>query len=161
MLMKILMLCLLNIFWLSSYIFNPLSLGFLILMQTIVTCLLSRILSNSSWMSMTLFLVMVGGLMIVFIYMTSISSNEVFLFPKLKFSLQIIVIWILILNLNFKNNFNNDSLFNMDIFNKEFYKIFLPLNTQSSIFSFLYLLFTLMIIVYLMEMNKGPLRKKY
>nr|YP_009500698.1 NADH dehydrogenase subunit 6 [Anoeconeossa unicornuta]AWU48841.1 NADH dehydrogenase subunit 6 [Anoeconeossa unicornuta] len=144
----------------SSSVLHPLTFGMLILIQSILICVISRMITSSSWIAMTLFLIMVGGLMIIFIYMTSICSNEIFHKTK-KIHLQVFSILPLGFASMKTNNTFNDYLINMDIFNKEFFKFFLPLNIQSSIFSFIYLIFVLLIVVSLMEINKGPLRKKY
>nr|AXS66538.1 NADH dehydrogenase subunit 6 [Curculionoidea sp. 21 KM-2017] len=61
---------------------HPMSLGSILLIQTVLISLLSGLIFNNFWFSYILFLVMIGGMMILFIYMTSIASNEKFNLPK-------------------------------------------------------------------------------
>nr|YP_010596832.1 NADH dehydrogenase subunit 6 [Cacopsylla burckhardti]UFP91888.1 NADH dehydrogenase subunit 6 [Cacopsylla burckhardti]WAK85091.1 NADH dehydrogenase subunit 6 [Cacopsylla burckhardti] len=141
---------------------HPISFGIILLLQTMLISICSRILTQSSWIPLTLFLVMIGGLMILFLYITSVCSNKKITFMKPNL-FQIAFIIILI---NFMENFlniplTNESLNMKDLFNMEFTKLFLPLNIFSSNFMFLYLLIMLIIMIEIMSLNKGPMRKKY
>nr|YP_009630623.1 NADH dehydrogenase subunit 6 [Rhopalopsole bulbifera]QBR55143.1 NADH dehydrogenase subunit 6 [Rhopalopsole bulbifera] len=57
---------------------HPLAMGLMLLTQTLFICLLTGTLSQSFWFSYILFLVFIGGLLVLFIYMTSLASNEMF-----------------------------------------------------------------------------------
>nr|YP_009176660.1 NADH dehydrogenase subunit 6 [Anopheles christyi]ALJ02381.1 NADH dehydrogenase subunit 6 [Anopheles christyi] len=65
-----------------SFIFmqmkHPLSMGLMLLIQTFLTCLITGIYVKSFWFSYVLFLIFLGGMLILFIYVTSLSSNEMF-----------------------------------------------------------------------------------
>nr|YP_009937382.1 NADH dehydrogenase subunit 6 [Trigonopterus jasminae]QNT26866.1 NADH dehydrogenase subunit 6 [Trigonopterus jasminae] len=61
---------------------HPLSLGAILLLQTILITLATGLLYMDFWFSYILFLVMVGGMLVMFIYMTSVASNEKFSIPK-------------------------------------------------------------------------------
>nr|YP_010411414.1 NADH dehydrogenase subunit 6 [Agrilus sichuanus]URN73060.1 NADH dehydrogenase subunit 6 [Agrilus sichuanus] len=65
-----------------SFLFtkHPLSMGFNLLVQTIMISLITGMLNYNFWYSFILFLIMVGGMLILFIYMTSVASNEKFSF---------------------------------------------------------------------------------
>nr|ALO76823.1 NADH deshydrogenase subunit 6 [Agrilus biguttatus] len=60
------------------FIKHPLSMGFSLLTQTILVSLMTGLLNLNFWYSFILFLIMVGGMLILFIYMTSVASNEKF-----------------------------------------------------------------------------------
>nr|UUG47469.1 NADH dehydrogenase subunit 6 [Ips shangrila] len=62
---------------------HPLSLGSILFLQTSLAALVSSFLFINSWYSYILFLIMIGGMLILFIYMTSIASNEKFLMPSM------------------------------------------------------------------------------
>nr|AOY39666.1 NADH dehydrogenase subunit 6 [Scolytinae sp. BMNH 1040065] len=62
---------------------NPLSKGYVLLLLTIMTSMSTTSMHLNSWFGYILFLIMVGGLLVTFIYMTSVASNEKFKFPKL------------------------------------------------------------------------------
>nr|YP_009918103.1 NADH dehydrogenase subunit 6 [Serratella zapekinae]QLP89005.1 NADH dehydrogenase subunit 6 [Serratella zapekinae] len=57
---------------------HPLAMGLVLLVQTCLIALLSGTLSSSFWFSYILFLVFLGGMLVLFIYMTSLASNEMF-----------------------------------------------------------------------------------
>nr|YP_009695397.1 NADH dehydrogenase subunit 6 [Pyrocoelia praetexta]QEJ81627.1 NADH dehydrogenase subunit 6 [Pyrocoelia praetexta] len=73
------------LFWLMSismmtflFMQHPMSMGLILLMQTILVSMSTSIMGINSWLSYILFLVMVGGMLILFTYMTSVASNEMF-----------------------------------------------------------------------------------
>nr|YP_010534165.1 NADH dehydrogenase subunit 6 [Endelus continentalis]UXX50481.1 NADH dehydrogenase subunit 6 [Endelus continentalis] len=57
---------------------HPVSMGSTLLIQTILISMITGMFNLNFWFSYILFLIMVGGLLILFIYMTSIASNEKF-----------------------------------------------------------------------------------
>nr|QQO80838.1 NADH dehydrogenase subunit 6 [Trichocera sp.] len=67
-----------------SFIFmqmkHPLAMGLVLLMQTFLICLITGIFSKTFWFSYVLFLVFLGGMLVLFIYVTSLASNEMFMF---------------------------------------------------------------------------------
>ena len=48
-----------------------------ILVQTIIVCLIAWLFLKTSWFSFILFLVFLGGLIVLFIYITRLASNEI------------------------------------------------------------------------------------
>nr|AWU48996.1 NADH dehydrogenase subunit 6 [Mesohomotoma hibisci] len=159
--LKIMMLILIMVSSMMTQLMHPFTLSFLILIQTILITSFTRILCNSSWISLTLFLIMVGGLMIIFMYTTSICSNQRFS-NQMSLSNYFYMVFMLPV-LMVQNNF----LFKTDYINinnfmhKEFYKLFSSVNIWSSMFMFLYLMLTLLVMIKLMNFSMGPMRKKY
>nr|YP_010925333.1 NADH dehydrogenase subunit 6 [Hylurgus ligniperda]WGL40354.1 NADH dehydrogenase subunit 6 [Hylurgus ligniperda]WKD83326.1 NADH dehydrogenase subunit 6 [Hylurgus ligniperda] len=168
------MLMIITINWLISLSFvfmsHPLSLGFILLIQTISLSLMTNLLYYNSWFSYIMFLAMVSGLLIMFIYMTSIASNEKFNMPKLtKMMLSFFIISILIILLlnsdSFYINYMNNSLITLsqsflefnNISLKKFYNM--PFMSLIIILMF-YLFFTLIVIVKITNIKYGPLRQK-
>uniref|UniRef100_A0AAU8G8E9 NADH dehydrogenase subunit 6 n=1 Tax=Colposcenia ignota TaxID=3230277 RepID=A0AAU8G8E9_9HEMI len=146
--------------WLFSLFTYPIPLGFMIMCQTLFTCIFIRAMTSSSWLTMTMFLIMVGGLMIIFLYMTSISSNNMMKEIKKTKIFFIIILWYPI-SMMFINFNTLESLSLIDSFNKEFLKMFSSTNYQSSMFLFVYLLVALVSFIKIMNLTKGPMRKKY
>nr|YP_010952616.1 NADH dehydrogenase subunit 6 [Sphingulus mus]WMQ52962.1 NADH dehydrogenase subunit 6 [Sphingulus mus] len=158
---------------LMMYFLNhPLSMGLLILIQTLMTCMLSGMMIKTYWFSYILFLTFLGGLLVLFIYVSSIASNELFTLSNnmkiiiIMFSIFLIIIQMMNMkNLNWMNLNNNsemDKFFNMFWFNNE-NKINLNklYNNQSSLLMFLliiYLFITLIAIVKITNIFYGPLR---
>nr|ARH54465.1 NADH dehydrogenase subunit 6 [Medon piceus] len=154
---------------LSSIFFmmkHPLSLGMILLLQTITSTLISGMLTMNFWFSYILFLIMIGGMLVLFIYMTSIASNEMFNFSK-KIMMMIILIFIVMMFLmnhlnNLYNNYLNFTFMNlMNPINLSLNKF---INFPSNFILFMmiiYLFMTLIAVVKITDMNSGPLRQKF
>nr|UAT98128.1 NADH dehydrogenase subunit 6 [Smerinthus caecus] len=157
------------------FLSHPLSMGFLILMQTMLTCILSGMFIKTYWFSYILFLTFLGGLLVLFIYVSSIASNEMFsMSNNMKIMLFIfLMILIIIQILTYKNltwmNLNNNSEMNnfsfLFFFNNE-NKINLNklYNNYSSLLMMLliiYLFITLIAIVKITNIFYGPLRMSF
>nr|YP_009441861.1 NADH dehydrogenase subunit 6 [Dryocoetes villosus]AOY39614.1 NADH dehydrogenase subunit 6 [Dryocoetes villosus] len=160
--------------WLLSLSFiilnHPLSLGFILLLLTINISLTSGIMYLNFWFGYLLFLIMVGGILVMFIYMTSIASNEKFNMPSLYsmmlFFTAVISFMILSMTLdsffatfpNLEFSYLNQDILNMQ--NKSLTKIFSkPLN-QLPVALMSYLLLCLITVVKMTENKMGPLRQK-
>nr|YP_009368332.1 NADH dehydrogenase subunit 6 [Clostera anachoreta]APH08578.1 NADH dehydrogenase subunit 6 [Clostera anachoreta] len=98
---------------------NPLSMGLMILLQTMLICMLTGMIIKTYWFSYILFLTFLGGLLVLFIYVSSIASNELFsLSLKLKFMLILFTFMIFINQILFMNNLSWMNLsFNSDMIN--------------------------------------------
>nr|QTJ29941.1 NADH dehydrogenase subunit 6 [Graphium mullah chungianus] len=166
-----LMIILFSIFML--FMNHPLSMGFLILMQTMLTCLLSGMLIHSYWFSYILFLVFLGGLLVLFIYVSSIASNELFQFNflmKIIFNFMLIMILFLsimfIYNMNWLNfyfNYEMKNMMNFFLFFNNENKINLSklYNNQTyymMMMMIIYLFITLVSVVKITNIFFGPLR---
>nr|YP_009441965.1 NADH dehydrogenase subunit 6 [Hylastes attenuatus]AOY40186.1 NADH dehydrogenase subunit 6 [Hylastes attenuatus] len=162
--------------WLLTFLFlfmnHPLTLGFILLSQTIMMSVYSGLLNYNFWFSYILFLVMISGLMIMFIYMTSVASNEKFKMPKTSMLYTSMTIFILLMLMSlFIDKFysilstsmmilsNQTIVFMTPSFNPLTKFLNLP---HSSMLLFLmnYLLLTLIVIVKITDLNKGALRQK-
>nr|YP_010022257.1 NADH dehydrogenase subunit 6 [Asyndetus clavipes]QOL12447.1 NADH dehydrogenase subunit 6 [Asyndetus clavipes] len=66
----------------SSMIFiqmnHPLAMGLMLLIQTLFICLMTGLMTKTFWFSYILFLMFLGGMLVLFIYVTSLASNEMF-----------------------------------------------------------------------------------
>nr|UYX62416.1 NADH dehydrogenase subunit 6 [Ophiusa tirhaca] len=152
---------------------NPLSMGLMILFQTLLICLLSGMLIKTYWFSYILFLTFMGGLLVLFIYVSSIASNEMskpsfntklFFFLSILFLLMIQFIYmnnLYWMNFSFNsdmNNFismslfmNNDNKINLSkLYNNQTFMIMLML--------IIYLFITLIVVVKITNIFYGPLR---
>nr|AII02447.1 NADH dehydrogenase subunit 6 [Stigmella roborella] len=154
---------------------NPLSMGLMILLQTLLTCLLSGMLMNTYWFSYILFLTFLGGLLVLFIYVSSISSNEMFKFSmNLNIITMMTIIMSLIMSIYYMNNlFWMNFSFNMEM--KPFLENFLFFNNENKInmnklyndmnfmmyMLIIYLLISLIAIVKITNIFYGPLRPMY
>nr|AVM85128.1 NADH dehydrogenase subunit 6 [Anopheles gambiae] len=166
----IMMMCLI-----MSFIFmqmkHPLSMGLMLLIQTFLTCLITGIYVKSFWFSYVLFLIFLGGMLILFIYVTSLSSNEMFtmsfkltMFSLVLFSLSMVIFFILdktlieqfIINMEMEkfsmmNNLINENILSL---NKMY-------NFPTNLITLLlinYLFLTLLVTVKITKKFYGPLR---
>lgn len=57
---------------------HPLALGLILLAQTFCIALLSGLTTHTFWLRYVLFLVFLGGLLVLFLYVTSLARNELF-----------------------------------------------------------------------------------
>nr|QEH58849.1 NADH dehydrogenase subunit 6 [Caroperla siveci] len=64
---------------------HPLALGLILLLQTLMIALITGFTFPSYWFSYILFLVFLGGMLVLFIYVTSLASNEMFSITSLAF----------------------------------------------------------------------------
>nr|WNH42602.1 NADH dehydrogenase subunit 6 [Neoperla bella] len=63
-----------------TQITHPLAMGLMLLTQTLLVCLTTGLMAHSFWFSYILFLVFLGGLLVLFIYVATLASNETFSF---------------------------------------------------------------------------------
>nr|YP_003331013.1 NADH dehydrogenase subunit 6 [Adelium sp. NCS-2009]ACM45073.1 NADH dehydrogenase subunit 6 [Adelium sp. NCS-2009] len=152
----------------SIFIFmnHPLSMGLILLIQTTLISLITGNLNYNFWFSYILFLVMVGGMLILFMYMTSIASNE-----KFKMNMKVICTIILpMITIVYLENFvtetsmiNNDMQMNNtnNLVNLSMNKfINYPLN-MILVFMMIYLLLALVATVKISSLKNGPLRQMF
>nr|YP_009938312.1 NADH dehydrogenase subunit 6 [Lethe helle]YP_009938403.1 NADH dehydrogenase subunit 6 [Lethe uemurai]QNU07731.1 NADH dehydrogenase subunit 6 [Lethe helle]QNU07822.1 NADH dehydrogenase subunit 6 [Lethe uemurai]QNU07835.1 NADH dehydrogenase subunit 6 [Lethe uemurai] len=154
------------------FINHPISMGLLILFQTLLICLLLGMLINSYWFSYILFLVFLGGLLVLFIYVSSIASNEFLNISITNKFIIFIPLWIFFLAIYLKNNlnwlnfsFNEDmnNFFNLFLFsyNENNINLFKLYNEQTyllMIMMIIYLFITLIAVVKITNIFFGPLR---
>nr|APX39820.1 NADH dehydrogenase subunit 6 [Psylliodes fusiformis] len=151
------------------FLYHPLSSGLILLAQTVVISLLSGLMNYNFWYSYILFLIMIGGLLILFIYMTSIASNEKFKFNKNLTIIMMLTIMItmimMIMDLFYFNYFMNiqDNKFIFLNYNNNwsFKKYFNYPNFNMMTMMIMYLFITLIAIVKITNNSYGPLRQKF
>nr|AHA41544.1 NADH dehydrogenase subunit 6 [Diabrotica virgifera virgifera] len=149
---------------------HPLTCGLMLLMQTIFTSVITGLMNYNYWFSYILFLIMVGGMLILFIYMTSIASNEKFKF-NFNMTLMMISIFIIISMLSFiLDYFYFNSFMKIMEMNNQFniinnklslIKYFNFPNNLIMMMMIIYLFITLIAVVKITKFLYGPLRQKF
>uniref|UniRef100_UPI0030FE916D NADH dehydrogenase subunit 6 n=1 Tax=Neopanorpa triangulata TaxID=3135614 RepID=UPI0030FE916D len=153
---------------------HPLAMGLILLTQTLIISLTMGLISKTFWFSYILFLVFLGGMLVLFIYMTSLASNEMFsLSFKLIFSFILIMFLTLMITLFLDKNFILSTFSNLDMNN--FMESFMMKTNENSLnltklynqptsmitlMLINYLLLTLIVIVKITNIFYGPLRQK-
>nr|WCQ78426.1 NADH dehydrogenase subunit 6 [Agrypninae sp. GTI-132] len=148
---------------------HPLSMGFILLIQTALIAMMTGLMANNFWFSYILFMIMVGGMLVLFIYMTSVASNEKFMFSNKLFMvitsmMMMILVSTLLIDqfMNYQNSLNTDmSLFQEKmLFTMSMSKYLnFPLNSWM-ITLIIYLLVALIAVVKITNITYGPLRQK-
>lgn len=136
--------------------------GLLLIIQTILTSILTGIIINTFWISYILLIRILRGALVLFIYISRVASNEKFLNKPWIWRLTIIVIFIRILflfleeKIIIKNNY-----LGIEIINEVF-----PLNKIFNIKNIyiiilvIYLLITIIVSTHLVNIFEGPIRIK-
>nr|YP_010308081.1 NADH dehydrogenase subunit 6 [Crambus perlellus]ULU28328.1 NADH dehydrogenase subunit 6 [Crambus perlellus] len=154
--------------------YHPLSMGLFILIQTLLISLISSMMIETYWFSYILFLTFLGGLLVLFIYISSIASNEMFNIKTLTKILLLIFIMMSILIsyynfynlkwLNFNiNNYDMNKMFNIFLFFNNENKMNLSklYNNQTfmlMMMMIIYLFITLIAVIKITNIFYGPLR---
>nr|YP_009487677.1 NADH dehydrogenase subunit 6 [Anopheles sawyeri]AWB98391.1 NADH dehydrogenase subunit 6 [Anopheles sawyeri]AWB98586.1 NADH dehydrogenase subunit 6 [Anopheles sawyeri]AWB98729.1 NADH dehydrogenase subunit 6 [Anopheles sawyeri] len=158
-----------------SFIFmqmkHPLSMGLMLLIQTFLTCLITSIYVKTFWFSYVLFLIFLGGMLILFIYVTSLSSNEMFSmsFSLTMMGLMIFTIFTLLFLImdkslidQFITNMEMEKLSNMNnLINENILSLNKMYNFPTNLITLLlinYLFLTLLVTVKITKKFYGPLR---
>nr|UEE83687.1 NADH dehydrogenase subunit 6 [Iragoides fasciata] len=174
--MKMLFSLLLLIFSFIMFFLNhPLSMMLMILIQTFLICLISGLIIETYWFSYILFLTFLGGLLVLFIYISSIASNEMFKFNNLfkifmfYMFFSMIILWMNLKNIFWLNSFINiemNNYFNFLLFinNENLLNISKLYNNQTFLMMMMmviYLFITLVAVVKITNIFYGPLRSNF
>nr|YP_010726240.1 NADH dehydrogenase subunit 6 [Gilpinia tabulaeformis]WDY84715.1 NADH dehydrogenase subunit 6 [Gilpinia tabulaeformis] len=170
MMMKIIILIML-INTILMYLMNtPFSMGLILLFQTFMISIMSGMMTLSFWYSYIIFLIILGSMLIIFIYISSLISNIKFMINKWMMMNLFIIILISMLLINFNKinllhedtlNFSNLMELNMSTLKISLNKLF---NFPTFTITFLmmnYLFITLIIVVKISNINLGSLRKTF
>nr|WKU84249.1 NADH dehydrogenase subunit 6 [Xylota quadrimaculata] len=158
-----------------SFIFlqmsHPLSMGIMLLIQTLMICCITGMMTKSFWFSYILFLIFVGGMLVLFIYVTSLASNELFSIEMKMTTLMMISLLLLILIILFMDkmimmfnslNIEMNSIMNINSFIKEnslnLNKLYNYPTNMITILLINYLLITLIAVVKITKLFYGPIR---
>nr|QOL00982.1 NADH dehydrogenase subunit 6 [Gomphocerippus rufus] len=150
---------------------HPMSMMMFIIIQTFIVGLITGTMMESFWLSYILFLTFLGGMLVLFIYITSIASNELFK-PKsiimviLMFMMIIISMMLIIMDKTMfldliKNtetmNINNS--INYQEMSMSLEKLYNKPTLTTTMMMMIYLFLALVAVVKITNINQGPIRK--
>nr|QVL28823.1 NADH dehydrogenase subunit 6 [Mallota bellus] len=158
-----------------SFIFlqmnHPLSMGLMLLMQTIMVCCITGLMTKTFWFSYILFLIFIGGMLVLFIYMTSLASNEMFAMSMKMMVISIISMILLMITIFFMdktmltfNSINNEmnSITNLNSYISEnslnLIKLYNYPSNMITILLINYLLITMIASIKITKLFYGPIR---
>nr|QNS22935.1 NADH dehydrogenase subunit 6 [Semibalanus balanoides] len=142
------------------FMFHPLAMIFVLILQTVLISLFMYSVTQFPWFSYTLILVFLGGMLILFTYMSNIASNEMFK-PNLKMLLPLMVAPLITLFVSLPNQnltsetktMSSEQFSNLTIF-KPFSMSVMPVTLLMAS----YIILTLLTVVKISKMSQGPLR---
>nr|ASM82706.1 NADH dehydrogenase subunit 6 [Ceratomantis saussurii] len=145
---------------------HPLSMGLILFLQTIFICMITGFMSLSFWFSYILILIYLGGMLVLFMYITSLASNEMFFYSNNIIFMMVLLFMtfslIYYMNLNYPMNLY-ENMENSTISNPMFNNFLLKMYNQSinmiTILIAAYLFLTLIAVVKIINIFKGPLRQ--
>nr|YP_009128473.1 NADH dehydrogenase subunit 6 [Streptocephalus sirindhornae]AJP09644.1 NADH dehydrogenase subunit 6 [Streptocephalus sirindhornae] len=130
---------------------HPLSFALSLFIQTVAICLIVSQLSY--WIPLVLFLVFLGGILVMFMYVASLSSNEKFNFDIFSFFMVFSTSLMITLFME-----DNPSIMTKSEFTNEMESILSMSSWLMYIFLTIYLFLALILIVEFLNSNKKPLR---
>nr|YP_010161944.1 NADH dehydrogenase subunit 6 [Tachycines zorzini]QRI61346.1 NADH dehydrogenase subunit 6 [Tachycines zorzini] len=153
---------------------HPLTMTLIIIMQTLMICLSTGIIYQSFWFSYILFLVFLGGMLVLFIYITSLASNEMFKIPAWTLIIMMgMIVTIMFMYLIMDSSLSSSIINNIDMININNYmsttysesnlsltKLYNNPSNLITLMLVMYLFLTLIVIVNITNIFKGPIRQK-
>nr|UPL65608.1 NADH dehydrogenase subunit 6 [Rhopalus maculatus] len=81
--MNMLLTMMLTMAFIFMWLKHPISMGIMIIMQTLMICMITGLMLGTFWFSYLIMITMLSGMLVLFIYMASVASNEKF-FTSIK-----------------------------------------------------------------------------
>nr|ANJ70438.1 NADH dehydrogenase subunit 6 [Helochares sp. BMNH1425100] len=143
---------------------HPLSMGMTLLLQVICVSLITGLMTYNFWFSYILFLIMIGGMLVLFIYMTSIASNEKFNYSSMLMKLFLMLTIIMLPTLFLDQTITESWTANMETLNNMKMNLMLSkfMNYPYNMLLFsliIYLFIALIAVVKISKIKYGPLRQ--
>nr|AIY61981.1 NADH dehydrogenase subunit 6 [Anoplotermes group nr. E1 TB-2014] len=140
---------------------HPLAMGMMLLIQTTMVCIISGTMYSSFWFSYILFMIMVGGMLVLFMYMTSLASNEMFS-PSNKMLMTMTVltpaiVYIMPTVTNNKEMNMHNTMMESEVTTTTTVMYNSTMGTMTTLLV-LYMLMTLIVVVNIINVSSGPLR---
>nr|WHM51638.1 NADH dehydrogenase subunit 6 [Comatermes perfectus] len=142
---------------------HPLAMGMILLLQTMMMCLISGIMHQSFWFQYILFMVFIGGMLVLFIYVTSLASNEMFSLSTKMLLMMVAAVPAMTLmkewmTMNNKEMMSHEMMMMNEITTMTS-KLYNQPNGTLTILMALYLFLALIVVVNITNISKGPLRQ--
>nr|YP_009630485.1 NADH dehydrogenase subunit 6 [Erthesina fullo]QBR54803.1 NADH dehydrogenase subunit 6 [Erthesina fullo]UAJ48737.1 NADH dehydrogenase subunit 6 [Erthesina fullo] len=157
--MNLLFSTMMTLSFLLTWLKHPLSMGLILILQTMMTALISGYMLTSFFFSYIITMIMLSGALVLFIYMASIASNE-------KFKSSYMLLWMslafLLLCYIYMYNYNMNYYINNVEYNEtiSLIKLFNTTTAQMTMMMIFYLFITMIVVSNIAKVNDGPLRMK-
>ena len=136
---------------------HPLAMGLNLLLSTLLISVIIGVGGLRFWVSYTLMLILSGGLLVLFVYVSLLASNESF---QNRWARGVLIVFRigLLLAFGFKSDFGAAGFVDVSfewllkrLYNAELYRL--------TLFIIFYLLITLLVVVFNTKKNSYPLRR--
>nr|YP_009676402.1 NADH dehydrogenase subunit 6 [Chthamalus challengeri]QDE13333.1 NADH dehydrogenase subunit 6 [Chthamalus challengeri] len=154
---------LISIFFMNMifiFMFHPLAMIFVLIMQCLFISLMVNSMTHFPWFSYTLILVFLGGMLILFMYMSNIASNEMFK-PNMKIMIPLLIIPLISFMIikpsqdySMESKMVDEQQFSNLMIFKPFSLSIMPVTLLMAA----YIILTLLTVVKISKMSQGPLR---
>nr|WRV01096.1 NADH dehydrogenase subunit 6 [Stygiocaris lancifera] len=147
---------------------HPLVMGAILLIQTTIIALMLTFMLKTTWFSYILFLIFLGAMLVLFIYVASLAPNE-----SLSLSYTLVILFMLMIIMGVMISALDPFLLSHSIFNENsdvdtpsaslvtnmsLYPMYNKPTMKLTLFLILYLLLTLVVVVKITTTHFGPLR---
>jgi len=137
---------------------NPVTFLFLILINTLLICIIMWWTIKVSWISFILFLIFLGGLIVIFIYITSLASIDRTYFMRLIRWKNLITLVVIFMRIILLNPTHSETIFNIIKLNNIINPIFSSSIIRLTALTIAYLLFTLIVVVRIINKFNAPIK---
>nr|AIY62072.1 NADH dehydrogenase subunit 6 [Cavitermes tuberosus]WHM51885.1 NADH dehydrogenase subunit 6 [Cavitermes tuberosus]WHM51950.1 NADH dehydrogenase subunit 6 [Cavitermes tuberosus] len=140
---------------------HPMAMGLMLLMQTTIVCIISGTMYKSFWFSYILFMIMIGGMLVLFMYMTSLASNEMFSPSNKMITAMMTMMPILLYIMPTVTNNKEMNVYETMMENETTTTTTVMYNQMMGTMTtllVLYMLLTLIVVVNIINVSSGPLR---
>lgn len=144
---------------------HPLSIGSILLIQTILSSIICRLNLNSYLFSYILYLIFVGGILILFIYIARVASNEKFHLSNILLIIYLIIFIFFVLYKYFLHLESNSYYTTINSFDQNrnylINKLYIMPSSMLTLIIVFYLLFTIIVVSNIIGIKFIPLRSIY
>nr|QQO80810.1 NADH dehydrogenase subunit 6 [Cryptophyllium westwoodii] len=137
---------------------HPMSMGLTIILQTMIVSMTTGMMFKSFWFSYILFLMYIGGMMIMFIYMTSLMPNMMF---HMKNKMIIMALLLLMMTYYTMNKYQKMSNLDMKQMNEQtimLMKMHMKSTNHNTILMAMYLMYTMITVYNMTESNTSAMK---
>jgi len=139
---------------------HPIAIIIIIVAQTFILCVSIWLFLRTGWFSYIIFLIYLGGLIVLFIYISRLAFNEKFNIIDKELSAQFIFSAVILITLiSLSAEIKTFKPIKIEI-NEFIFKIFSFSSTLLTTLTIIYLIITLIVVVKITAQFFGPLRTK-
>nr|YP_002995751.1 NADH dehydrogenase subunit 6 [Stictopleurus subviridis]ACF04102.1 NADH dehydrogenase subunit 6 [Stictopleurus subviridis]URN72955.1 NADH dehydrogenase subunit 6 [Liorhyssus hyalinus] len=158
--MTLLLMMLTLVAFIFMWLNHPISMGITIIIQTLIIAMISGMILGSFWFSYIIVITMLSGMLVLFIYMASVASNEKF-FSSIK--LIFITLSVIMLSLLAEYMLMNSDIemMKMNIITPELISLNTLFNMKFKFITMMMVMFlflTMITVSLIVNISEGPLR---